>query len=41
MKILAFTAALGFALVHLATGNWTAFAAAIIAVVAGLGLESK
>lgn len=39
MKTLAYTAALGFALVFLASGNPTAFAAAVIAVVAGLGLE--
>ena len=41
MKSLAFTAALGFALVYLATGNMTAFACALIALVAGLGLETK
>ena len=41
MKNIAFTAALGFALVFLATGNPTAFICAIIAVVGGMGLERK
>jgi len=39
MTRLAWIAALGFALVYLATGNPTAFGAALIAIVAGIGLE--
>ena len=41
MKIIAYTAALGFALVYLTTGNPTAFICAVIAVVGGLGLERQ
>ena len=41
MTKMAWTLTLGFALVYLATGNPTAFGAALIAAVAGIGLENK